>query len=322
MAASVLFSTATPKFVCLLRNQRPHHHFTSLFIHPRHNVSELDHRPKLARRQQRLSIRDTPAAGKPSAGFPDHEPEHGRSATKIAEGKRIYLGNLLYEVKPSEIDDMLTANGFREDVENVHISIDAVTARNPGYCFIDFTSSDSAQSALESLAGSTIRDRPVKVGPCKPKGAERAWRKPDYKPTSQRWGDWRAQRPSDDEGRASDSRESQQGPHKALEHFQGVKESGASARIYLGGLGKMSNQGEHDEEVQNLLDGFSIVAISKRITPHPSTQTKPGNHHYCFVDFETKADAEAAIRLLNGRAIPGGRLRLSMAHGLPTSARE
>lgn len=64
------------------------------------------------------------------------------------------------------------------------------------------------------------------------------------------------------------------------------------------------------------------VAISKRITPHPSTRTKPGNHHYCFVDFETQDDAEDAIRVLDGRCVPGGRLRVSMAHGLPISARD
>ncbi|POS75810.1 RNA recognition domain-containing protein [Diaporthe helianthi] len=248
------------------------------------------------------------------------------AAKKIAEGRRIYLGNILYEVKPDEIEDMLAANGFQEDVENVHISIDAVTARNPGYCFVDFKSSDSARSALENLPGSAIRDRPVKVGPCKPKGAERAWKKPNYTPTFQRWGDWRGQRAGpggDDDGHSSESQnQPQQGPYKALEHFQGVKENGASARVYLGGLGKMSNQVEHDEEVRGLLGGFNVIAISKRVTPHPSTRTKPGNHHYCFVDFETEADAEAVIRALGGRSVPGGRLRVSMAHGLPTSARD
>lgn len=180
------------------------------------------------------------------------------AAKKIAEGKRIYLGNLLYEVKPNEIDDVLAENGFQEDIENVHISIDPVTARNPGYCFVDFKSSDRAQAALESLVGTTIRDRPVKVGPCKPKGAEKAWKKPDYKPTFERWGDWRGQRPDGDDGRPPKSQTPEQGPYKAMEHFQGVKESGARARVYLGGLGKMINQGEHDDEVRNLLEGFSM----------------------------------------------------------------
>lgn len=185
-------------------------------------------------------------------------PEKDDAAQKIAEVKRIYLGNLLYEVKPHEVEDMLAAEGFQDDVENVHISIDAVTARNPGYCFVDFRSPDSAQAALEGLGGTRIRDRPVKVGPCKPKGAERAWKKPNYTPTFQRWGDWRGQMPRGDGERTSDRQTSQQGPYKALEHFKGVKENGASARVYLGGLGKMINQVEHDEEVRNLLDGFNV----------------------------------------------------------------
>lgn len=180
------------------------------------------------------------------------------AAKKIAEGRRIYLGNLLYYVKPNEIDDMLDMNGFREDVESVHISIDAMTGRNPGYCFIDFKSPESARSALENLAGNTIRDRPVKVGPCKPKGAERAWKSPSDTPTFQRWGDWRGERPGDDAGRSSESHEQQQGPYKALEHFQGVKEMGAPGRVYLGGLGKMINQGEHDKEIRTYLEGFDM----------------------------------------------------------------
>lgn len=182
----------------------------------------------------------------------------GDATEKIAEGMRIYLGNLLYQVKPDEIDDMLAANGFREHVESVHISIDAFSGRNPGYCFIDFKSPDSAQSALENLAGNTIRGRPVKVGPCKPKGAERAWKDPNYTPTFQRWGDWRGEQPKTDDGRSSEGHEPQQGPYNALQHFHNVKETGATARVFFGGLGKMINQGEHDKEVRSYLEGFDM----------------------------------------------------------------
>lgn len=180
------------------------------------------------------------------------------TAKKIAEGKRVYLGNLLYHVKPHEVDDMLAMNGFREDVESVHISIDAVTGRNPGYCFVDFKSPDSARLALETLTGNIIRDRPVKVGPCKPKGAERAWKNPTYTPTFQRWGDWRGDRPSDDNWCSAENHEPQQGPYKALQHFQGAKEMGAPSRVYFGGLGKMINQGEHDKEIRTYLEGFDM----------------------------------------------------------------
>lgn len=59
--------------------------------------------------------------------------------------------------------------------------------------------------------------------------------------------------------------------------------------------------------------------ISKRITPHESTAAKPGNHHYCFVDFETAEEADAAMAATNGLSVPqyGGRLRVSPSTGMP-----
>lgn len=54
-------------------------------------------------------------------------------------------------------------------------------------------------------------------------------------------------------------------------------------------------------------------AIGKRITPHESTRSLPGNHHYCFVDFETAEGAKAAMEALNGKEIPSGALKISVA---------
>lgn len=39
----------------------------------------------------------------------------------------------------------------------------------------------------------------------------------------------------------------------------------------------------------------------------------PGGHHYCFVDFSTAEEAEKAMSALNGRPVPEGQLRVSMA---------
>lgn len=43
----------------------------------------------------------------------------------------------------------------------------------------------------------------------------------------------------------------------------------------------------------------------------------PGNHHYCFVDFETREQTNAAMKALNGRVIPGGKLKVALAGGIP-----
>lgn len=59
------------------------------------------------------------------------------------------------------------------------------------------------------------------------------------------------------------------------------------------------------------------TAIGKRFTPHESTRCSPGNHHYCFVDFETKPEAEAARQALNGRLVNGNKLKVALAKGMP-----
>lgn len=61
----------------------------------------------------------------------------------------------------------------------------------------------------------------------------------------------------------------------------------------------------------------SRAAIGKRITPHESKRTLPGNHHYCFVDFETKEEASSAVEQLNGKMIQGGQLKVSVSERIP-----
>ena len=43
----------------------------------------------------------------------------------------------------------------------------------------------------------------------------------------------------------------------------------------------------------------------------------PGNHHYCFVDFETTEETNAAAEALNGRPIAGGKLKVALAGEIP-----
>ncbi|KAI6381590.1 hypothetical protein MCOR18_006343 [Pyricularia oryzae] len=117
--------------------------------------------------------------------------------------RRIYLGNLLYDVQPAEIKDALVKNDFGA-YQDIHISVDPVTARNPGYCFVDLPDRATAERALTSFHTS-IRGRPLKVGPCEPKkqnasGRNSRWRNSNNvggaNPAFNRWGNWSGQRTS------------------------------------------------------------------------------------------------------------------------------
>lgn len=192
---------------------------------------------------------------------PSVEGQQQRDA--LAEGRRIYLGNLLYSVKPGDIEDLLCQAGFADSFEKLHISIDPVSGRNPGYCFAEFSTREEAERALASLPGTLIFNRPLKVGPCHPKsssstpsrrGANGRAGGGGYTPTFQRWGDWRGKDLMDAPAAAE---ESEQGPYAALRHLSSFGQSGAEkARLYIGGLGKMINQAQHDAEMQEILAGF------------------------------------------------------------------
>ncbi|EQL02662.1 Nucleotide-binding, alpha-beta plait [Ophiocordyceps sinensis CO18] len=227
----------------------------------------------------------------------------------LSAGRRIYLvglqGNLLYSVKPYELEEMLAANGFG-DFEKIHISVDPVSARNPGYCFVDFPDSETAQRALSSLS----RSRP-------PNGSDRF--------AFERWGDWAATSGGGSaEARATpvqaNSKGVEQGPHGALNHFDDMVEHGhghGGRRLYVGGLRKMIDQAQNNREISDIFADFNPTAIGKRITPHEATRAKPGNHHYCFVDFETPEETQAAIQALNGKPLAGGRLKVALAGSIP-----
>ncbi|KAK4156185.1 hypothetical protein C8A00DRAFT_12856 [Chaetomidium leptoderma] len=240
----------------------------------------------------------------------------------LSEGRRIYLGNLLYSIKPADVEDLLRQTGFDQSFEKLHISVDPVSGRNPGYCFVEFTTREEADRALEDLPGSALFNRPVKVGPCHPKTSggqsQSRWGaggsrgddsgSPGYNPTFQRWGDWKG---SEDTKARRDQAED--GPYAASRHLDARSQRSTDKnQLYIGGLGMMINQEHHDTEMQEILSGFEYIAIGKRITPRIETRSVPGNYHYCFVDFSSAEEAERAMQELNGRAVEGGNLRVSV----------
>ncbi|KAM7194045.1 hypothetical protein V8F20_008141 [Naviculisporaceae sp. PSN 640] len=254
-----------------------------------------------------------------------------RPSDAAAEGRRLYMGNLLYSVRPGDVEQVLQQTGFQYD--KIHISTDPISGRNPGYCFVEFFTKEDADRALTELQGINIFDRPVKLGPCNPKNNTRTggsdsprregrsgnagtWGSSsspstNRQPTFQRWGDFNGDRSPAAAG------QNEQGPYGALQHLEETRngEKTDGKRLYVGGLGKMLDQAQNDAEIRELFAGFDIVAIGKRITPHPSTQGKPGNHHYCFVDFSSQEEAERAMNATNKLPVEGGNLRVFPAKG-------
>jgi hypothetical protein len=170
----------------------------------------------------------------------------GRSSTALEEGRRVYLGNLAYSVKPQDIEALLVEQGFGQ-FDKMEISVDPVSGRNPGYCFIEFSGRADADRFLGDMAGVQLHGRALKTGPCQPKASQR--RADHQKPLFERWGDWKADR----------RRPGEQGPHAAIKHMDDV--SSTNKRLYVGGLGMMLNQEENDKEIRALFHGFDMCVL-------------------------------------------------------------
>ncbi|KAL7931524.1 hypothetical protein V8C35DRAFT_309735 [Trichoderma chlorosporum] len=223
----------------------------------------------------------------------------------LAEGRRIYLGNLHYVLKSEDIEEFLIGNGF-DDIENIQLSVDAMSGRNPGYCFVDFAQQASAERALTDLRAS-LRGREVKVGPCEP----RKKRSGDGRSTFQRPGDWRSA--SGDDGQQFQGEAREQRPRGGFTRSEEVADESQGKRLYVGGLAKNLDQEQNNQEVMDIFTGFNPSYIGKRITPHESARSPAGTYYYCFVDFETKEEAEAAMQALDGAQYDGGVLKVSLA---------
>ncbi|GAB0138481.1 poly(A) RNA binding protein [Epichloe bromicola] len=229
------------------------------------------------------------------------------SSDALSECRRIYLGNLLYTVEAKEIEEGLRENGFG-DFEAVQLSVDPVSGRNPGYCFVDFVNHDGAERALESL-NATIRGRALKVGPCKPKQprSNARWGSDGRSPSFQRWGDEGAS------PRHGSTNGHDRGQRTSSDHVEEAVGEDSGKRVYVGGLSPSVDQALDTAEVTELFAGFAPVTISNRIKPRESTSALPGNHHYCFVEFGTREEAQSAIDTLNGKVTESGPLRVSVA---------
>lgn len=73
----------------------------------------------------------------------------------IDEGRRIYVGNLLYKLKLEDIQ-LLFAD-LADSIEDISMSIDPMTGRNPSYCFIDLVSRDLAERAILEYDGAPFK---------------------------------------------------------------------------------------------------------------------------------------------------------------------
>jgi len=80
-------------------------------------------------------------------------------------GNKIYVGNLPFSATSEQLNDMFSSFG---KVDSAKIVMDRDTGRSKGFGFVEMSTSDEAQAAIEKLNGSDMGGRNLVVNEARP----------------------------------------------------------------------------------------------------------------------------------------------------------
>jgi RNA recognition motif-containing protein len=81
-------------------------------------------------------------------------------------GKRLYIGNLNYQVNSSELEQMLSEHGA---VQSAEVISDRMTGRSKGFGFVEMGTDEEAQAAIDALNGQEHMGRSLTVNEARPR---------------------------------------------------------------------------------------------------------------------------------------------------------
>lgn len=81
-------------------------------------------------------------------------------------GKKLYVGNLTYDVTDSMLNELLSAHGT---VMSAQVIMDRETGRSKGFGFVEMGSDAEAQAAIAALNGKDNGGRMLTVNEAKPR---------------------------------------------------------------------------------------------------------------------------------------------------------
>lgn len=75
-------------------------------------------------------------------------------------GKKLYVGNLAYNISTSDLEQMFAAHG---KVSSVQVITDRGSGKSKGFAFVEMGADDEAQAAILGLNGKSIDGRGMAV---------------------------------------------------------------------------------------------------------------------------------------------------------------
>lgn len=80
-------------------------------------------------------------------------------------GKRLYVGNMSFNVTEDSLRELFQGIG---EVDSVKIITDAYTGKSKGFGFVEMSSDEDAQKAINKLNGTTFMERTLTVSEARP----------------------------------------------------------------------------------------------------------------------------------------------------------
>jgi RNA recognition motif-containing protein len=81
-------------------------------------------------------------------------------------GRKIYVGNLAYGVRDSDLQELFAAHGT---VDTAQVIMDRDTGRSKGFGFVEMSSDQEARAAIAALNGKEVDGRNLTVNEARPK---------------------------------------------------------------------------------------------------------------------------------------------------------
>jgi RNA recognition motif-containing protein len=88
------------------------------------------------------------------------------SGKEVVMGKKLYVGNLSYDVSNESLEEMFAAFG---SVQSAQIVMDRDTGRSKGFGFVEMSSDQEAQAAINGLNGKEAGGRSLTVNEARPR---------------------------------------------------------------------------------------------------------------------------------------------------------
>jgi RNA recognition motif-containing protein len=80
-------------------------------------------------------------------------------------GKKLYVGNLPFTATQADLDELFAQVGT---VESVNIITDKFSGESRGFGFVEMSTDEEAQAAVEKLDGQDLKGRSLKVNEARP----------------------------------------------------------------------------------------------------------------------------------------------------------